>query len=617
MARINTLSEMLNKEGLHYIENFLSNDLIITEKLDTYRILFEKKDDKLVFYKKDNKPLNLIERTLTNVWEDAIIELNTIIGDIKLPEGLTFGLAYTPVERPIRLPYSNIPKYILTDITLRKNNKIVETYDYEEVKRWASTLKIGRPPIIFEGILSEEQKNVIINYGQGNYNEIKQDSLVEIIESLFNDTYSKEDIIEGIILKSNKGLMQLESYEFSILNEAYQNEKYTRDFYDIILLNLNSFLDDYKIPLLEGKTPDEIYLEIASDIFNNFCQKNPNILKNIKEEYLNPPSYGYYGRLNLLLIKNKKTVDILEKNDKIFESLFRIILSSLRKPKKEYGLLTETTIEKFNTFVYLIKDTINSKLFPNKEEEPILNEDIEEETPEIINEQNVVVDEINKKQPTDLDNMRIISSIQKTFDTQALNINKGETKAVVYVTDCLPFTKAQEENILKINKYWKCPVIIGSISNARRVKGKKFVFSDNLIKAQLDSIGIFNKEIVPAYFLLESWDLTEIFQYCRPKYEPIALITDKDKKSEFSLQLYFEEKIMGGRICVEKEFNIGEIENTNKLVAFRAIEDSNINKFKEYTPQAIWNLWDSMVSEYKVWAGQFGIDTGFKETALL
>ena len=151
---LNALTYLLEKRGEKYVDELLNSDLIITEKLDIYRVLFDKHGDHLVFFKKDNTELNLIERTLTNVWEDAIIELSTIIGDIMLPEGLRFGVAYTPVERPIRIPYSKIPKYVLTDITLRKNNKVVEVYEYDEVNQWAATLGLGRPPIIFSGNLN-------------------------------------------------------------------------------------------------------------------------------------------------------------------------------------------------------------------------------------------------------------------------------------------------------------------------------------------------------------------------------------------------------------------------------------------------------------------------------
>ena len=101
---INTLREILEKRGSEYVERFLSEDLVITEKLDTYRILFENVKGEIKFYKKDNSELNLIERVLTNVWEDAIVELSIILHEAHVPEGIRFGLAYTPVPKPMRMP---------------------------------------------------------------------------------------------------------------------------------------------------------------------------------------------------------------------------------------------------------------------------------------------------------------------------------------------------------------------------------------------------------------------------------------------------------------------------------------------------------------------------------
>ena len=99
----------------------------------------------------------------------------------------------------------------------------------------------------------------------------------------------------------------------------------------------------------------------------------------------------------------------------------------------------------------------------------------------------------------------------------------------------------QKENIENLAEMWKAPVLLVCINGGNRVEGKQFHLSDQLKKAQLELLADENTKITPAFFSLESWDLVELFGYCRPKYEPILIITDSDKKSEFVLQLYFEE----------------------------------------------------------------------------
>lgn len=588
---LNTLAMTLKKRGSEYVNQFLSEKVIITEKLDTYRILFENVDGEIKFFKKDNTELNLIERVLTNIWEDAIIELSIILAESDVPEGLRFGVAYTPVNKPIRLLYEALPKYVLTDVTRRPgpSKRIIESFDYDEVKKWAEEFKLGRPPVIFEGILSDEQRKDLIAYGSKDFDEkIK-------LEDILEGSYSNAELIEGIIIQKDNQLMQIESYEFGLLNEAYQRLESPRDFYDLTLLGINSFMEKYNFPVLEQQESDEAYVELICDMFNKYC-KAGNIAEDLNPEYLTPPSYGYAGNLNLLLFKNKETIKILEAGGKIHESIFKIMLSSFRKYKKPFGLLRESDIQKFNTYVYFINEKTQG---PDLGKAPSLE-------PELLLENrsgNIVVGEMEKRIKTDVDNMRVISSVQKAFQPVAPRIQPGKQKCVVYVTDPQPLTTSQFENIKNLSEMWSCPVIVTFVMGEKREVGTEFHLSDNTKSAQLEMLADNDQKLVPAFFSLGSWDIVEIFDYCRPKYEPIAIITDENKKSEFVIQLYFEEEVMGRRIGVQRNFNIGEMENKDKHMAFRAIEDNNFVAFKDLTPQSSWALFNTMISEYKEWNG--------------
>jgi hypothetical protein len=600
---LNTLLNALNKKGLNYVNNLLSENVIITEKLDTYRVLFENVNGKLTFFKKDNTPINLIERVLTNIWEDAIIELSIILSEHELPLGLRFGLAYTPNEKPIRLVYNKIPKYILTDVSKRdeKNNKVIESFDYNKITEWAAEFNLGGPPIIFDGKLNEKQKENIIKYVSGNYDNIDK------LEDIFEKKYSKAEIIEGIIIKTDTELYQVESYEFNILNEAYQRVETSRDFYDLTILEINSFMESYQFPLvLEGVNSDDLYLEIICDIFNKYNAKE-KVYEDLDPNYLVPPSYGDNGDLNLLLLKNKKTLSILENGNNIHKSLFKIMLSSFRKYKKPFGLLKECDTEKFNTYTYLINEKSSGKPLGNLPEVQLLLEfsSANDITVQEYNSENIVVRELDQKlENNDIDNMRVIASVQKSFKLNTPKIKKSENKCIVYIVDPEPITISHQENLQNLYNIWKLPIIVAFVKSDNRVNGKKFHMSDDLKKAQVMAFANANHNICPAFFLMNTWSLTEIFNFCRPKYEPIALVVDNNKKSEFVLQLYFEEKIMGGRINVEPDFNIADTENKELLQSYRSIEDNNSVKFNNLTPSCIWGLLPKMVSEFKTWNGE-------------
>jgi len=583
---LNTIASVLNKRGQSYVDKILDEEVVITEKLDTFRILFEMNEGELTFYKKDNTEITFIERTLNDIWESALLELPTLIGETKLPEGIRFGVAYTPAERPLRIPYTNLPRYILTDITRRENGKVVEAYDYDEITEWAAILCMGRPPVIFKGNLNEEQKRLLIAYDTKNY-EGEDLTFSKMVEKTLKSSYSKEDIIEGIVIKSGKTLFQVISYEFELLNEAYKKTSASRDFYDIVLLSITDFMDTYKFPELISETVTETYIEIISDIFAKYCETE-TISETLEPKYLESPQYGHTGNLNPQFIKNEKALEFILSSE-IHEALYRVFLSSFRKYKKPYGLLTENIVDKFNSFVGLIADKTHEKI-----ELTPLNERLSD---------NITVRTLRRRQPTDIDNMRVISSVQRAFTPPQYNIPQGKRKVAVYLTTFKPFTSAQMSNIEQMHRQWNVPVLLAAVSGKRELKGTEFHLSDEVVTSQMKSMSNFNKTLIPSYMMINTWSLKEIFQFARPHYEPLIVFTDTGKKSELAIQLFFEEEVMGGKINVLDEFNIGEMNNKEAVSSYRAIEDGNGTAFMEQTPKSIHNFYDNIINEYRIWEG--------------
>ena len=584
---LNTIETLIQKRGQDYVENILNEDITICEKLDTFRIMFEKKKGKLKFYTKDNKEINLISRTLNNIWESALLEIPTIIGNTQLPEGIRFGVAYTPVETPLRIPYTNLPRYILTDMTKRKNGKIVESYDYKEITEWAGILCMGRPPVIFEGKLDEEQKRLLIAYDTKEYDG-EALTFSKMIEKTLKSSYSKEDIIEGIVIKGKNNLLQILSYEFELLDEGYKKKNTTsRDFYDIVLLSINEFMGTYKLPETKSENSEEIYIEIVSDIFAKYCETE-KLSESLEPKYLEAPQFGHTGKLNPQFIKNEKALEYILSSD-IYEALYRVFLSSFRKYKKPYGLLNENVVNKFNSYVGIISNMTHEKL-----ELTPLNERLSD---------NITIKALKRRVPNDIDNMRVISSVQRAFNPPSYNIPQGKIKAAVYLTLYKPFTSAQMANIDQIHRQWNVPIILAAVSKERESMGNDFHLSDEVVLSQMKSLSNFNKSLIPSYMMLNTWSLKEIFQFARPHYEPLIVFTDMGKKSEMVLQLFYEEEIMGGKINVLPEFNVGEMKNNDEIAAYRSIEDGNGSYFMEQTPKAVHNLYNNMINEYRNWEG--------------
>lgn len=579
---INTLYEVLDKKGPKYIDNYLNETLIITEKIDTFRILFEKRSNKYIFYKKDNSEITVIERLLNDVYEDAINEIPLLTSELNIPENYVFGLYYTPVYKPIRIPYTKIPKYILTDVNIKNDNKVIESLSYDDVNSWATKMCMGRPPIIFEGILSNYQKEKLLLYSKREDDYL---SFTEMIKDVFDMSYSKEDIIEGIVIDSNGKLSQIISAEFSILSEAYNKKLKSRDFYDIVVSDITSYFSKKGIILNESlykESKELTYINLINQMFIDYVNHKTI---NIDEKYLFPPNYGYGGKLNKSLINNQKVLSLVENSTN--EALYRIFISSFRKIKKPYGLLNESIINKFNEYVNLIDEYINH-----------FESNIDESRSD-----NVVINKMKDSYiPSDIDNMRVISSIQRSFEPSNYLIENGQVECIVYLTTLNPFTNSQLDNIKKLKSKWSLPVIVASIKNDHKISGKNFNISDELVKSQLTFLSYDNE--IENFIILNKLSLEDIFYECRPNYEPVLLITDENKKGDMALQLFFEEEIMGKRLNVKETFNIGEMPNEEKLLVLRAIEDNLIIELKKLTPRSIHNVLDQIVNEYRLWSGQ-------------
>jgi hypothetical protein len=290
-------------------------------------------------------------------------------------------------------------------------------------------------------------------------------------------------------------------------------------------------------------------------------------------------------------------VELLGANT-VNESVFRIFLSALKKKKKPYGLLDENFVNEFNTHVELIDSFVNSY-----DRNRALNEA----------ETNISINAIRQRQPSDIDGMRVISSIQRAFRPMEDETEKSLNPCVVYLTEYRPFTLSQLENVRNMTKQWGCDVILAAVSRSKKRAGSKFRVSDELVKAQMNTIRDFDKDLVAGYILLDSWSLLEVFEYCRPRFEPMAVITDMGKKSELGLQLFFEEEVMGKRLNVDPNFNIGEMENKDELPVIRSIEDENFSNFSELVPPYIKRFYNLIVNEYKLWDGQIIRPSSFKE----
>ena len=166
--------------------------------------------------------------------------------------------------------------------------------------------------------------------------------------------------LEKIIIRSNN-----KDTSFEILNPLYKriSDSNITDFveiYTLIIINFLNFCQTIDIAdiKLKGTKRDEIYIYLICKLFNMYISEVKEDL--IKFDMTVPEFFDKDKfRINVELIANKMTKEIISENKK-FEYIFKVILGSFNKKRnKPIGLLTDNSVSILNNFVKLIQDQID------------------------------------------------------------------------------------------------------------------------------------------------------------------------------------------------------------------------------------------------------------------
>lgn len=378
MAEIQTLQELYKREGLRFMKDLFNSHVVVSEKINATRFSFIKDvNGEFTFYKKDGK-ITLIERTLNKLFEAPIKYIESLSSEIKskiLPD-YTYGFRYFHSNRPIFVEYDKMPLngLILTDIKNR-NGKVID--DVSVLNRVSDILIVEKPPIIWNGKLTEEQKTRILDYLKSSESDIRikynTDSFTHFIISVL-DPSRKTTTLNSDLSKS------IDSVVFKFINEdkkttihaklvdpvmreikaSYEEEKEVKDMYGIILSDIVEFISingvsKYKINKL---LKEDRYLELLFKIYNDYINKNGYRFQGINLEspdFSNLPEFD----LNLDLVFNDKTREHIVKSD-INKKIFKIIISTFIKSRhKTSDVITTMLINNIKEIKEQIQQRIN------------------------------------------------------------------------------------------------------------------------------------------------------------------------------------------------------------------------------------------------------------------
>lgn len=379
-----TKLKTLNNEEYDIINLLKDKELIVYEEIEgsTIFVLWNGKEFVIKPKSLRNEPLNFIDLATQKFYNLAHSYFNSLpdyVTDL-LNKNWWFCFEFFPDNQPANTEYDHIPQNNLILKCIVKGSKF--KYEYDEIEEYARLFKSDSLPVVFKGILSEEQLekiNLFLNTSEKDLNFVFGEKnfakwFYDLLNPNLKSSYLMDDDFNNNIKKLIMKIKGDDEYSFQILNPSYERLSHNNttefvDIYSLILVNFMEFaqlltLQKYKLKEL---TKDELYVELVCKIFNDY-------ISDIKDDVINkwiidiPPFFkDDKFKININFIKDQKTVNYIKSDPKV-EYIFKCILGSFSKTKnKPIGVFNEQTLDFFNKLVNDIDNFLNNKLNINRE----------------------------------------------------------------------------------------------------------------------------------------------------------------------------------------------------------------------------------------------------------
>ena len=576
------------------IDTLLSNKCIVTEKINGSSFHVQRNGTGFLYYKSGSKdPMNVIDRTIVRYYENAIRHFKSVSKDSvdDMPFDWKFGFEYVGDNKTMDIEYDVLPKsnLILTHIQVmqpsnpNKVRKVIR--DSKVLMKWAGLLEVAPPPVIFEGQLHSGQKDALKRMLSMSVNEFEQTfedkdkpSFTRAVFSIFNENMKQSTLmnnlskdVAGFIVNFHDG-KSLQSFKLEKFNKKPSEDRKPSDMYQITILDIVEHLTQFEfedIKLTEEET-DKRYLELMSEVFNNYIEKNATKYIGAKfdsADFSESPMF----ELNHKFLQNEKTLTLVQ--DKILSELFKITLGSFRKKRnKETDLINADLMNNINSII----EKIDSLIMAEANENDVMN----------FNQYL-----LNKK-----------ISTQVSPITEALKVDypeQGKKLVNMFVGRFQPFTLGHAKVVETIHKQNGYPVVILLVKakNKKKEDAFKRPYDEATQVAMINSLK--SKYPIEEVFVIPTGGIDTMFNAMRPKYEPVLWGTGSDRMKTYGYQVdkpeYRED------LGVRDDFGLFEIPRTGKNISAtqvrNAMLDGDEKLFKKLTPKALHNMYAELKSK--------------------
>ncbi len=600
-----TFQQLINEKGDDFINRLFTMPVTIYEKLDASQFSFERDDDGVVnFYKQDQTtPISKIDVTLSQYYNSAIKHVQNISLDkIKLmPPNWRFCCEYFIDNAPVYISYDKMPKNGLVLINIIDNSsKTKKVLDNKNLlSEWSDFLDIEPPPIIFQGFLSEDQKTQILEFIKTPSFQLKDKfetnsfirHLLSILDPSRKNSFLRETdrgLIEGIVFRFGD---EETSYTAKIIDPVFYSRKIENksskssapsDVYWLTLIDAVEYLQGVNLEHLmpEGDSPEERYLDLLCKIFNGFIMKYGSKYEGVDFEL---PKFMQKEAFNVGMeyIPNKLTSEYIAKNDG-WQNVFKVLLAAFRKRKKGVNqLFTEYVLNRFNIIVDDISSLCKSNEIPQEDDDDV---DVGLLTFDEMKRYGKITDVAESQETPEkiVKNDSKLHKQVKLFSEEGHEYNR-ETISVAALIDTFEFFTNEHLQVLQeISENTKMKVVLVNIRTN---------FNITLEEVQnrvLNTVEREYRNLIENVVNVRSSDISEILSILLTKgYEPNTLILQKGYVDYFKKQM--ESSDLHG---VKMDIKVMPKEpDYNKL--YKLVLSNSWADFRKHVPNPVLNYFEA------------------------
>ena len=589
MAGINNLKEVYEKRGEDFLKNLLNSYVIINEKVDgTFFGVKKSKNDQFRYFKKSGE-ISYVDRVLMKYYNSVIAYFEQISPEKRqrIPANFYFGFEYFTNGDSLNHRYDRLPKNNLVLSYIHKlddSGAVVSTIqNKEQLDKWADYLGVERPPIIFEGNLTDDQKTAILEFvyapSEELFSKFKTRSFTKYILSILNDEQSSSFLkdtangnIDTIVFRfydENAEDPEAAVFLAKMVDPIFNHEKTVKpkenksqDYIWLIVIDVMNHFEMYDVADLKkmasvGNTFDEKYVALINTMFKDFIKEYSGKYEGLRLEipdYLKRPEF----ELDKTLVNDPAVIKLLK--DETYSEIYKILLNFFRRNRKNSssGFFTPELLTQLNLIVNKIRniimgDEVYESLFPSFSEFVGTNGD-----DSMLSEKEVA--EGKHKKPVQTEVNLLIGNFQP--------ITMGHIKAA---------QKLKEKN--------GCKTILVAIKPENPTQ--KSPFSVRETRVMLEKVQQEYPDLITDICLIKSGQIEEILEALQPKYKPLLWGTSERRLKDYVLQLdYIKKKSIPLRL--DKGFKLVELPAFVKSEdVVNSIVKSDFAEFKKLVPTSI------------------------------